>query len=75
METKHWTDSLHKIVMTPLLQFSIGSILLFISITEVFFRPSHGIMIIGAYHIFQALPNILQALERIARWRRKKGKV
>ena len=74
---KHQNKSiLSRIISSPFVQVSIGTLLLFTSIIETFWiTPSHSLALLGIWHILQALPNELQALERIARWkqRNKKG--
>ena len=66
-----WQKHLHKFVKSPYLQGSIGALLLFVSLIQIFdFNVKHSIALIGIWHLLQTLPNILQALERIARWRK-----
>lgn len=69
MSKKHWTHRLEAIIENKGIQFSVGSILLIISLTEIFveIKPAHCLAVIGIQHMVWALPNILQALERIAR--------
>ena len=50
-------------------QVSVGILLLILSLTDGIFQPEHGFFLIGAYHILSSLPNILQAIERLARWK------
>ena len=72
----HW---LHKIVTNPYLQFSVGMVLLLTILLDSFFLDLHQSMVVLAvFHIAQAVPNLLQAFERIDRienlkkWKRKK---
>ena len=51
------------------IQVGVGILLLVLSLTNGILQPEHGFFLIGAYHILSALPNILQAIERIARWK------
>ena len=72
---KHWTDPIEKFVKSPKVQFSMGSLLLVVTVSEIFFfEPEHSIALIAVFHISQGLPSVLQALERIARWATKKRK-
>ena len=67
---------LSRIVNSPYVQVSIGTLLLFTSIIETFWiTPAHSLALLGIWHILKALPNELQALERIVRWKQnnKKG--
>ena len=64
---------LQRFVKNPYLQFVVGVILLLSTLLSGFeLKLHHGFAIIGIWHIAQASPEILQALERIAQWRRKK---
>ena len=66
---QHWTNPLEKLVKNPKVQFTVGSLLLFISITEIFFQiqPHHCVALIGIQHMVWALPNILQGAERVVK--------
>ena len=61
--------ALLRVVTNWRVQVSVGILLLVLSLTDGILQPEHGFFLIGAYHILSALPNILQAIERIARWK------
>jgi hypothetical protein len=64
---------LRRFVKNPYLQLVVGVVLLVSTLLSGFeLEVHHGFAIIGIWHITQAAPGILQALERISRWRRKK---
>lgn len=67
-----WIDKIDKIIKIPHIQVTVGLLLLSMSISELFIKPKHGFILLGFYHIAQQIPNILQALERIARWKPKR---
>lgn len=58
----------HKFVKHPWVQGIVGSILL-VSVFTEFLGLHHGLFAIGIWHVAQLTPNILQALERILKWR------
>ena len=67
---QHWTKPLNTFVKNPKVQFSMGCLLLIITVSDLFFlKAEHSILVIAVFHISYGLPSILQALERIARWR------
>ena len=68
-----WHEWLEVIVKHPVVQLSMGILLLIVSLTgfiEVW-NPHHSVAIIGIFYVSQALPNVLQSLERIAKGLRK----
>ena len=68
MTEKHWTAPLENLVKSKKIQFSLGLVLLVSSVFEIFFlEPTHSIALIGVFHMASALPNLLQAAERIVK--------
>ena len=64
---------LRRFVKNPYLQFVVGMVLLISTLLGGFeLKVHHGFAIIGIWHIAQASPDVLQALERISRWKRRK---
>jgi len=55
------------IVKNPYIQLVVGLILLSTVLLDSVLDVQHSIMLLAVWHIAQALPNILQALERIDR--------
>ena len=56
---------LKRIVENPRLQLIAGLTLLGMTLFGEFFQPHHGFILISGYWIAQAVPNLIQALERI----------
>ena len=68
LEKKH--HKLRRVVKNHWVQVVVGTILL-ISVFTSYLGLHHGILAMGAWHIAQSIPDILQALERISRWKVK----
>ena len=63
--------SVRKVVQSRWLQVIAGSILM-LSTFATFLQLHHGIFAMGLYHAAQMLPDIVQASERILRFRKDK---
>lgn len=69
---------LHRFLKNPLVQILTGVILLIVSIvvmvsalvTDFQLKQHHGFALLGFGLILQAFPNLIQALERIDKWRK-----
>ena len=59
---------LNRLVKNPWVQGIVGSVLLLSVFTE-FLGLHHGLFALGLWHLAQLTPNILQAVERILRWK------
>ena len=46
----------------------ISGIMLLIYVGTSFLHLDHALVIVGILHLFSAIPNILQGLERIRKW-------
>lgn len=72
-ETNSEKSRIGKLVKNPLFQL-IAGIMLLVSVFFEYLTYKHGIMGLLAFHImqsfFQAIPNILQGLERINKWKK-----
>ena len=66
-----WRERLESTVNSWHVQVAAGIILLLTTLFGELFQPHHGFIFIGLYWIAQALPNILQSLERIMQYKRK----
>lgn len=73
MKKQRLSHQLDRVVKNPKLQVIAGIVLLVMTLFGEFFQPHHGFIVIGVYWSAQALPEILQALERIARWDSEKS--
>ena len=67
MEHHH---NVRKVVQSRWLQVITGSVLM-LSTFATFLELHHGIFAMGLYHAAQMLPDIVQATERILRFRKK----
>ena len=68
----HRYHIIHKLTKNPYLQFSVGMVLLITTLFDsIFIKFHHSIIILALWHILNAIPNILQSLERIEKLKRK----
>ena len=59
------------IIQNGYFQFAMGVVLLLsIVIDDFFISLNHSLMAVGAYHILVSLPDVLQGLERVSKWRK-----
>lgn len=63
--------NLEKIISNGWIQFTMGWILILsIVVDDFLIKTHHGLLFIASYHIIASLPNVLQGLERINRWKK-----
>ena len=68
---KEHHHTVRKVVQSKWLQVIAGSFLM-LSTFATFLQLHHGIFVMGIYHAAQMLPDIVQASERILRFRKDK---
>lgn len=63
-------DDIHRIVANGRVQLVVGLLLLVFALIPIFtgyFTLHHSVFFVVIYHVWGAIPNILQALERIGK--------
>lgn len=66
-------DKVTKVLRNPYLQISVGVIVIAtLLLDQTFFSHHHGMFVLALWHILHGLPNIVDALQRIWKYNKKR---